>query len=73
MAPATVPPQGVATTNRTGVAGGPAGNLGAVLLTEIDQSPEGDTFFPAFAPEHWQEISRQAHDGFAFVTYQRKR
>ena len=44
-----------------------------MMLTEIDQAPEGDTFFPAFAPEHWQEISRQAHDGFAFVTYQRKR
>jgi dihydrofolate reductase len=44
-----------------------------MLLTEIEQSPEGDTFFPAFDAADWQETSRQAHDGFAFVTYIRRR
>jgi dihydrofolate reductase len=43
-----------------------------MMLTEIEQSPEGDAFFPTFAPEHWHEVSRQAHDGFAFVTYERR-
>jgi len=44
-----------------------------MMLTEIEQSPEGDTFFPPFEPSHWQEIARKPHDGFAFVTYHRKR
>jgi len=44
-----------------------------MLLTEIDQSPEGDAFFPAIAPDDWHEISREAHEGFAFVTYLRHR
>jgi len=43
-----------------------------MMLTEIEQSPEGDAFFPEFEADHWYEIARQAHDGFAFVTYQRK-
>jgi len=44
-----------------------------MILTEIEQSPEGDAFFPAIDPEHWLETSREAHDGFSFVTYQHKR
>ena len=44
-----------------------------MMLTEIEQSPEGDAFFPPFEPHQWQEVARQAQDGFAFVTYQRKR
>jgi dihydrofolate reductase len=43
-----------------------------MMLTEIQQSPEGDAFFPKFEPDHWQETSREAHDGFAFVTYVRR-
>jgi dihydrofolate reductase len=44
-----------------------------MLLTEIEQSPEGDTFFPAVDPADWQETSRETQDGFAFVTYARRR
>ena len=44
-----------------------------MMLTEIEQSPEGDAFFPTFGPDHWRETSREAHDGFDFVTYARKR
>jgi dihydrofolate reductase len=44
-----------------------------MMLTEVDQSPEGDAHFPAFEPDHWNESARDKHDGFAFVTYQRKR
>ena len=43
-----------------------------MMLTEIEQSPEGDAFFPPFEPDQWQETARQAQDGFAFVTYERK-
>ena len=42
-----------------------------MMLTEIEQSPEGDTFFPAFEPDQWHETAREAHEGFAFVTYKR--
>jgi dihydrofolate reductase len=44
-----------------------------MMLTEIEQSPEGDAFFPPFEPHHWHEVARQSQAGFAFVTYQRKR
>jgi dihydrofolate reductase len=44
-----------------------------MLLTEVDRSPEGDAFFPTFAPEDWRQTAREPHDGFAFVTYERNR
>ena len=44
-----------------------------LMLTEVDQSPEGDVVFPTIEPAHWRETARQAHEGFAFVTYERKR
>jgi dihydrofolate reductase len=44
-----------------------------MMLTEVEQSPEGDVVFPTFEPAHWRETAREAHDGFAFVTYERKR
>ncbi|HZW45189.1 MAG TPA: dihydrofolate reductase [Dermatophilaceae bacterium] len=44
-----------------------------LMLTEVDQSPEGDVVFPTIDLAHWRETSRQAHEGFAFVTYERKR
>ena len=44
-----------------------------MMLTEVEMSPEGDAFFPPFEPAHWRETTRQAHDGFSFVTYERKR
>jgi len=43
-----------------------------MLLTEIEQSPEADVFFPTFSPDDWRETVREAHDGFAFVTYVRR-
>ena len=43
-----------------------------MMLTEIDQSPDGDAFFPTFDAAHWREIAREPHDGFAFVTYVRR-
>ena len=49
-----------------------------LYLTEIEQSFDGDVFFPEVSPHDWQEISRQrgAADAglrFSFVVYQRKK
>lgn len=47
-------------------------------LTEVDDSPQGDAFFPDYGSEPWQEISREpredpnSHIRYDFVTYQRK-
>lgn len=40
-------------------------------LTEIDAEPEGDTWFPPVDWSQWQEVSRDAREGFSFVTYER--
>ncbi|MGC4020505.1 MAG: dihydrofolate reductase [Cyclobacteriaceae bacterium] len=50
-----------------------------LYLTEIDAEINGDTFFPEFNKNEWQEISRQHHPkdekhlyDFDFVVYKRK-
>lgn len=40
-------------------------------LTEVDAAPEGDTRFPPVNWPDWQEVSRETHPGFDFVTYER--
>jgi dihydrofolate reductase len=40
-------------------------------LTEVDQSPDGDVTFPSLHPAHWTETTRDARDGFSFVSYRR--
>jgi dihydrofolate reductase len=42
-----------------------------LVLTEVDQAPDGDTFFPAYDRSAWQETARETHQGFAIVTYER--
>jgi dihydrofolate reductase len=42
-----------------------------LLITEVDQSPEGDVTFPAIDISEWREVSREPHDGFSWVTYER--
>lgn len=41
-------------------------------LTEVDQAPDGDTYFPDFDPTRWDVIERDPHPGFTFVTYRRR-
>ena len=41
-------------------------------LTEVDQSPEGDVTFPVFDRSDWQVTARNPHDGFTFVSYERR-
>jgi dihydrofolate reductase len=50
-----------------------------LYLTEIDTTLEGDTYFPPFNRDEWQEVSRTHHDAdsrhvysFDFVVYKKK-
>lgn len=40
-------------------------------LTEVDATPDGDTWFPAVDWSQWRETGREEHDGYAFATYER--
>jgi len=42
-----------------------------LLITEVDQSPDGDVRFPPIDPAQWRETSRDPRDGFSWVTYER--
>lgn len=42
-----------------------------LYITEIHQSPEGDTFFPEINKNIWKETAREDHEGFSFVTYKK--
>lgn len=41
-------------------------------ITEVDQEPAGDTWFPDVDWSQWREAGRDDRDGFAFVTYERR-
>jgi len=41
------------------------------ILTEIHQSPEGDTYYPAYDESEWAETKREAYDGYHFVWLER--
>jgi dihydrofolate reductase len=41
-------------------------------ITEVHQDIDGDTFFPEINSMIWQEIFREDHDLFSFVTYQKQ-
>ncbi|QCW03818.1 dihydrofolate reductase [Natrinema pallidum] len=47
--------------------------LDRLVVTEVHDEPDGDTFFPAWDRGSWREASRDEHDGFAFVEYVRER
>ena len=42
-----------------------------LLVTEVDQSPEGAVTFPEIDATEWVETARDTRDGFAWVTYER--
>ena len=42
-----------------------------LLLTEIPESPDGDTRFPEWSAERWREVSRETDGDLSFVTYER--
>ncbi|WP_353510846.1 dihydrofolate reductase [Intrasporangium sp.] len=43
-----------------------------LVITEVDQSPEGSVTFPEVDLSEWQETERESHDEFAWVTYLRR-
>ena len=42
-----------------------------LYITEVDQEPDGDTFFPIIDQNIWSESSREKHSGFDFVIYEK--
>jgi dihydrofolate reductase len=44
----------------------------ALEITHIDQTIEGDAFFPQINTETWREVSREDHDGYSFVRYEKR-
>jgi dihydrofolate reductase len=42
------------------------------VITEVHQSPEGDTFYPSFDRSQWVETRREPHDGYDFVWLERR-
>jgi len=43
----------------------------ALVLSELDEAFDGDTYFPAFDPARWREAGRERYDRFDVVTYVR--
>jgi dihydrofolate reductase len=43
-----------------------------LVLTEIDDEPDGDTFFPEWPREEWVETSRERSGPLSFVTWERR-
>ena len=43
-----------------------------LVITEVDQSPEGSVTFPEIDRTQWQETDRETHEGFEWVTYIRR-
>jgi len=41
-------------------------------ITEVDQEPEGDAWFPEIAAVDWEKMPKIEGTGFAFVTYHRR-
>jgi dihydrofolate reductase len=47
-------------------------HLGRLEITEVDLEPAGDVTFPAISGTEWQEIAREPHEGYSFVSYRRR-
>ncbi len=43
-----------------------------LYITEVHKFVEGDVLFPEIDKKIWKETSREDHEGFSFVTYERK-
>ena len=43
-----------------------------MVLTEVPERPDGDTQFPAWDEDAWEETARETDDDLAFVTYDRR-
>lgn len=43
-----------------------------IVLTRIHEEYEGDTYFPDWEEENWQEVERQDKEELSFIEYKRK-
>lgn len=43
-----------------------------MYITNVDQLPEGDTFFPEIDLSMWNETLREEHDGYTFLEYKKR-
>jgi dihydrofolate reductase len=48
-----------------------AGVVDRMVVTHVHQSPDGDAWFPRVEWSSWPETSRETHEGFDIVTYDR--
>lgn len=48
------------------------GLLDRMIITEIPESPEGDTYFPEWNEEEWAETSKEEKGELEIVTYEKK-
>jgi dihydrofolate reductase len=42
-----------------------------LVITHVQQSPDGDTHFPDVDWRQWREVERVPYDGFSIATYER--
>ena len=43
----------------------------SMILTEVHEDPEGDTYFPNWNKENWKEVKRDDRDELSFVEYKK--
>ncbi|HEU5144715.1 MAG TPA: dihydrofolate reductase [Dermatophilaceae bacterium] len=43
-----------------------------LVITHVDQAPDGSVTFPEIDPDTWKETSRSDRDGYSIVTYERR-
>ncbi len=43
-----------------------------IELTRVRGAPDGDAFFPAPAPDRWQEVAREVHETHSYITLARR-
>lgn len=43
-----------------------------LYITHVDQTVDGQAFFPTIDPALWKETARENHEGYAFVTYKKR-
>jgi dihydrofolate reductase len=47
------------------------GRADRLLITEVPESPDGDTYFPEFDRDVWSVVEREERGDLSFVTYER--
>jgi dihydrofolate reductase len=43
-----------------------------MIITEIHEEHDGDTYFPEWNEDNWEEVERNDREELSFVTYERK-